>query len=193
MPHLIALDAGTDLVQPVASDGRLIVAALGGIAVIVVLIIAAKVHPFLALTIGALTVGLVAGVDMETVIASYSTGQKRKIALCAALVTDAPVMLLDEPFSGGLDPSALLAIKRILQHLATRDDVTILLATPVPELVTEIADRIAILRQGQIAAYDTFQNLAAQTHCRTLEEIYEQLVNPEHKQAFERYLEGQPR
>ena len=74
MPHPIALAAGTDLVQPVASDGRLIAAALIGIAVIVALIIAAKVHPFLALTAGALTVGLVAGVDMATAITSYSNG-----------------------------------------------------------------------------------------------------------------------
>jgi GntP family gluconate:H+ symporter len=66
--------AGTDLVEPVASEGRLVLAALLGIGVIVVLIIAAKVHPFLALTGGALTVGLVAGVDVETAIASYTTG-----------------------------------------------------------------------------------------------------------------------
>lgn len=70
---LIAV-AGTDLVEPVASEGRLVLAALLGIGVIVVLIIAAKVHPFLALTGGALTVGVVAGVDVETAIASYTTG-----------------------------------------------------------------------------------------------------------------------
>ncbi len=34
-------------------------------------------------------------------IASYSTGQQKKISLAAALVTEAPVMLLDEPFRGG--------------------------------------------------------------------------------------------
>ena len=66
--------AGTDLVEPVASEGRLVLAALLGIGVIVALIIAAKVHPFLALTGGALTVGVVAGVDVETAIASYTTG-----------------------------------------------------------------------------------------------------------------------
>ncbi|GAA1528017.1 GntP family permease [Nocardioides humi] len=66
--------AGTDLVEPVASEGRLVLAALLGIGVIVVLIIAAKVHPFLALTAGALAVGVVAGVDVETAIASYTAG-----------------------------------------------------------------------------------------------------------------------
>jgi GntP family gluconate:H+ symporter len=53
--------AGTDLVEPVAGGGQLVLAALLGIALIVVLITVVKVHPFLALTFGALTVGAVAG------------------------------------------------------------------------------------------------------------------------------------
>ncbi len=71
--HLV-LAAGTDLVEPVASEGRLVAAALLGIGVIVALIIGAKIHPFLALTAGALTVGITAGVSVETSIASFTTG-----------------------------------------------------------------------------------------------------------------------
>jgi ABC-type multidrug transport system ATPase subunit len=129
----------------------------------------------------------------DSLITSYSTGQKKKIAICATLVSEAPVMLLDEPFSGGLDPSALLALKRILKHLASRDDVTILMATPVPELVSELADRVAILREGKILAYDTLPALAAQTGAKSLDEIYENIVNPEHLDSFTRYLEGERR
>ncbi|KRC51413.1 MULTISPECIES: GntP family permease [unclassified Nocardioides] len=70
--HLVL--AGTDLVQPVASEGRLVLAALLGIGVIVALIIGAKLHPFLALTAGALTVGVTAGVSVEVAIASFTTG-----------------------------------------------------------------------------------------------------------------------
>ena len=70
----IVLAAGTDLVEPVASEGRLVLAALLGIGVIVALIIGARLHPFLALTAGALTVGVVAGVSVETALASYTTG-----------------------------------------------------------------------------------------------------------------------
>lgn len=60
LPELVHL-AGTDLTQPVAAGWQLIVAALAGIALIVLLITVAKVHPFLALIAGALTVGVVAG------------------------------------------------------------------------------------------------------------------------------------
>ena len=51
----------------------------------------------------------------DSTIGSCSSGQKKKVALCAALLTEAPVLLLDEPFSGGLDPAGILALKRVLQ------------------------------------------------------------------------------
>lgn len=54
--------------------GRLIPAALVGIALIVLLITKFKMHPFLSLTIGSLTVALVAGFDMNKAVTSFSTG-----------------------------------------------------------------------------------------------------------------------
>ena len=59
-PALTILAADTELAEPVAAGWQLVLAALAGIAVIVVLITMAKLHPFLALIFGALTVGLVA-------------------------------------------------------------------------------------------------------------------------------------
>ncbi len=60
-PALTILAADTELAEPVAAGWQLVLAALAGIAVIVVLITVAKLHPFLALIFGALTVGIVAG------------------------------------------------------------------------------------------------------------------------------------
>jgi ABC-type multidrug transport system ATPase subunit len=129
----------------------------------------------------------------DSLIGSYSTGQQKKIALSGALITEAPVMLLDEPFSGGLDPSGILALRRVLQHLAKRDDVTIVMATPVPELVEEIADRVAIIHQGRIVACDSVAGLRASAGgSGTLAEIYEKLVNPRQSQNIERYFEAMP-
>lgn len=71
---LLAPLAGTDLVQPVAGGWQLIAAALGAIALIVVLITVAKVHPFLALIFGGLTVGIVAGENVNDVLLSFTTG-----------------------------------------------------------------------------------------------------------------------
>ncbi|MDV7172776.1 gluconate:H+ symporter [Gordonia amicalis] len=68
------LAAGADLPEPVAAGWQLVVAALAGIAVIVVAITVAKVHPFLALVGGGATVGIVAGESIPTVLESFTTG-----------------------------------------------------------------------------------------------------------------------
>jgi gluconate:H+ symporter, GntP family len=70
---LLADDA-PKLAEPVASGWQLILAFLAGIAVIVVLITVVKLHPFLALIFGALTVGIVAGVNLQTVLTSFAKG-----------------------------------------------------------------------------------------------------------------------
>jgi len=123
-------------------------------------------------------------------ISSYSAGQLKKISLASALITEAPHLLLDEPFSGGLDPSGILALKRVLQHLAQRDDVTIVMTTPVPELVEEVADRIAIIRDGELAAFDTVEGLRRLTGTTgPLAEVLQRLLNPETLDNIEHYFE----
>jgi ABC-2 type transport system ATP-binding protein len=120
---------------------------------------------------------------------SYSTGQRKKVALAGALITEAPVMLLDEPFAGGLDPSGILALRRVLQHRATGDHYTIVFATPVPELVEELADRVAIIDKGRILAFETIAELRRRTGCSgKLDEVYERLVNPQTAGNIQRYL-----
>jgi GntP family gluconate:H+ symporter len=59
---------------PVAAGWQLILAAVVGIALIVLLVTVAKVHPFLALIFGSLTVGSVAGENTATVLKSFTTG-----------------------------------------------------------------------------------------------------------------------
>jgi ABC-2 type transport system ATP-binding protein len=123
-------------------------------------------------------------------IYSYSAGQLKKISLCSALITEAPYLLLDEPFSGGLDPSGIMALKRVLQRLAGRDDITIVLTTPVPELVEELADRIAIIRDGQLAAYDSADGLRRQTGVEgPLADVLQRLLNPETLANIVHYFE----
>jgi len=59
---------------PAIPAGRLVPAALLGIAVLVLLIVRFKLHPFLSLTLGSLTVGAVAGVPMADVLDSFTKG-----------------------------------------------------------------------------------------------------------------------
>ena len=125
-------------------------------------------------------------------IGSHSTGQKRKIALCCALISDAPVLLLDEPFSGGLDPTGLQAMKRIVQRFAEQRERTVVIATPVPELVEDLPARIALIREGRIAGFDTLDGLRKLSGCSgKLDEVYTRLMSPECHETIERYF-GKP-
>jgi ABC-2 type transport system ATP-binding protein len=127
-------------------------------------------------------------------IRTYSAGQRKKIALSAALVTEAPILLLDEPFSGGLDPSGIMALKQILRNLAAKKGATIVISTPVPELVEELADRIVVMIDGKIAAFDTAAGLRRMTGCTgTLYDVFAQLLHPHIADNLQHYFErGQP-
>ncbi len=127
-------------------------------------------------------------------IRSYSNGQQKKIAICSALVTEARVFLLDEPFSGGLDPAGMLALKRVLKHVVQRDNATVVMTTPVPEIVEELADRVAILRDGQIVAFDTPDGLRRQAQSAgPLAEALERILHPETMDKVRKYFEGAAR
>ncbi|WP_101947065.1 GntP family permease [Mycobacterium sp. 3519A] len=73
-PALTVLAADTELPEPVAAGWQLVLAAVAGIALIVVLITITKMHPFLALIFGALTVGIVAGENVGDVLDSFGDG-----------------------------------------------------------------------------------------------------------------------
>lgn len=132
--------------------------------------------------------------DMDKIadapISSYSAGQRKKAELIVALAPETPVLVLDEPFSGGLDPTGLYAIKEILRRRAHIMGHTILLATPTPELVEEIADRIIILRTGEIAAQGSLAELQQQSgYDGSLVGIYEKLSSSEIETRLQEYQE----
>ncbi|WIE74397.1 GntP family permease [Curtobacterium sp. MCSS17_007] len=71
---LAAEGGGTQTVDPSGPIGQLVTAALLGIVVIIVLITWLKVHPFVALTIGALGVGIGAGLAPDATVTSFGNG-----------------------------------------------------------------------------------------------------------------------
>jgi ABC-2 type transport system ATP-binding protein len=122
-------------------------------------------------------------------IRSYSAGQQKKIALSSALVSRAPIMLLDEPFSGGLDPSGILALKHILKHRVEQEGATIVMSTPVPELLEELAKRIIVMRNGDVIAFETPDQLRIRSQCNgPLDEVIARLVHPRTMENLQNYF-----
>lgn len=124
----------------------------------------------------------------DSVISGYSTGQRKKIGLCSALITDTSVLLLDEPFSGGLDPAGITAMKQILKHLTEREDRTVVLTSPVPELVAEVADEVLILNEGTILKHDSVANVIKEAGAATLDEALRILIFPETQAELQQYF-----
>ena len=118
----------------------------------------------------------------------YSTGQKKKVGLCSALVSEAQVLLLDEPFSGGLDPAGITAMKQILKHLTAREDRTVVLTSPVPELVEEVADAVLILSEGRVLKCDLIDNIKTETESDSLDEALRKLIFPETEADLHAYF-----
>lgn len=91
------------LVEPVASAPQLILSFLAGIAVIVVLITVVKLHPFLALIFGGLTVGLVAGENLTKVLKSFTDGFGSTAASVGILIALGAMFAKLLADSGGAD------------------------------------------------------------------------------------------
>jgi ABC-2 type transport system ATP-binding protein len=84
-------------------------------------------------------------------VGSYSRGMQQKVAIAAALITDPPVILLDEP-TIGLDVEAARTVKDWIAHLAADEGKTILLTTHQLAIAQELSGRIAVIRDGKIIA-----------------------------------------
>src|SRR5712691_9686294 len=84
-------------------------------------------------------------------VGSYSRGMPQKVAIAAALVTDPPILLLDEP-TIGLDVEAARTVKDWIAHLAAGEGKTILLTTHQLAIVQELAGGIAVIREGSVIA-----------------------------------------
>jgi len=83
-----------------------------------------------------------------------SGGQRQRVALSRALAVQPSVLLLDEPF-GALDATVRKSLRRELRRVHDATGVTTIFVTHDQEEALELADRVAILNQGQIEQVGT--------------------------------------
>ena len=97
-----------------------------------------------------------AGRDVE----SYSGGQRRRLEIARALVSDPAVLFLDEP-TVGLDPRIRFELLDLIAGIRERGQMTVLLTTHYLDEAERLCDRVAIVHEGRIVALDTPANLLA--------------------------------
>jgi ABC-2 type transport system ATP-binding protein len=88
---------------------------------------------------------------------TYSGGMKRRLDLAMTLVGNPRIIFLDEPTTG-LDPRSRHNMWQIIRELVA-DGVTVFLTTQYLEEADELADRIAVLNDGKIAAEGSAEEL----------------------------------
>ncbi|ACP49914.1 ABC transporter related [Sulfolobus islandicus Y.N.15.51] len=86
----------------------------------------------------------------------FSTGMQRKLALARALITDPPVLLLDEP-TLGLDPLSARMFRDLVRRIGR--DKTILLTSHYMKEIEELAEKIILLKKGKVIAEGNKENL----------------------------------
>ena len=89
-----------------------------------------------------------------------SSGMQQRVGLARALVTGAPILLMDEPF-GALDPLTRRAMQLELKSLQRDLGKTVVLITHDPMEAFTLADRIALLREGQLVQLASPEEMAA--------------------------------
>jgi ABC-2 type transport system ATP-binding protein len=88
---------------------------------------------------------------------TYSKGNRQKVAIVAALASDAELLLLDEP-TAGLDPLMEVVFQDVIQQ-AKAAGKTVLLSSHILAQVEKLADRVSIIRLGRIVQSGTLGEL----------------------------------
>jgi ABC-2 type transport system ATP-binding protein len=100
----------------------------------------------------------VSGVDLGRRLRDQSHGMKQKIGIVQALMTRAPVLILDEP-TAGLDPLMVHAFHDTLDDIRRSGDTTVFLSSHVLAEVEAACGRIGLVRSGRMVATETIEAL----------------------------------
>jgi len=108
------------------------------------------------------------------VIGTLSKGYRQRVGIAQAIIHAPKILILDEPTSG-LDPIQILQVRALIKNL--RNERTVLLSTHILSEIEQIAQRVLIIRQGQIIVDDALVALlqapgTAPSGGSTLEEVF---------------------
>lgn len=115
-------------------------------------------------------------------VADYSHGMRKKLALAAALLPAPRLLFLDEPFEG-IDAIASRQIKELLAQFV-KNGGTIFLTSHILEIVERLCDHLGVIHKGKLVAQAPLAELRAGVGVgRSVEEIFLDVVGAERSHA----------
>ena len=103
-------------------------------------------------------------------ISSYSGGMKRRLGIAQALINRPEVLILDEP-TAGLDPKERVRFRKLIKEIGKNS--IVLLSTHIVSDVEDIAERVIMMRSGQIVwqgAWDQSRGSLEDFYMKTFDE-----------------------
>jgi ABC-2 type transport system ATP-binding protein len=110
---------------------------------------------------------------MGRVIQNLSKGFRQRVGIAQALLGSPPVLILDEP-TEGLDPIQRAEVRRLIKGLGGKH--TVILSTHILPEVTMTCEKVLILHQGRLVAFDAISSLGQTGSAETLEETFLRLT-----------------
>jgi len=107
-------------------------------------------------------------------ISSFSKGMKQKVLIISSMIHNPDILFLDEPLSG-LDANSVAVLKEILHQLSKKGK-TIFYSSHIMDVVEKISSRIVLIKDGQILADGSFDELKNINLDSSLENIFNQLT-----------------
>ena len=114
-------------------------------------------------------------IDLTRPIGTLSKGNKQKVGLAQAFMHSPDLLILDEPTSG-LDPLVQNEFHAILRELAA-DGKTVFLSSHVLSEIEEVADRVGIIRAGELVAVEELHTLKAKA-IRRIDVVFATEIDP---------------
>lgn len=99
-----------------------------------------------------------------------SGGQQQRIGVIRALAADQDIILMDEPF-GALDPITRDALQKLVKRLQKEMGKTIVFVSHDMDEALSLADRIVIMKKGQVEQFDTPENILKNPKSKYVEDM----------------------
>ena len=98
-------------------------------------------------------------------VAHYSLGMKQRLGLAAALLGFPKLLILDEP-TNGLDPAGIQEVRELIRELPERFGMTVVVSSHLLSEIDQMADRVGIIREGELVFQDSLAALHAHSSHR---------------------------